>query len=232
MHYIKDVFENRQTEHAHSKFVRYSKGDFVGPLLKVKFQAKNIKIYASFHFVDELLLLLSDYFGNEVVHIKGTILWNLDLTKELSSLGIKYSKLSKSRGIFKYTLDNDVKFKDFVETMSRYNLLVNIKTDEVSLVTKTSFPKPNKEFTNDFCKATFPKELEKTFKNEFLFDVKDIEIKEANIVHRIIVRDIHLPKDYTNFEEARHNATREGTLTRDIELNQKEKRNSKIEFNV
>lgn len=222
MHYIRDVFTKTPTEHAHNKFVRYSKGEFVGPLMKVKFMSKNIKLYGSFHFVDELLMLLADYLGNKVIHVKGTLVWNEDLAPQLAKLGIKYSKVTKSRGIFKYVLDNDVHFKDFVETLSKFNLLVNIKTDEISLVTKTSFPKPNKEFSKDFCKATFPLELADRIKDEFFFDVKDKKIKEVEVKHSIVIDDIHLPKDYTDFEEARQNAKREGKVTREIELNKKE----------
>lgn len=213
MHYIKDIVENNVTEHAHNKFLRYSKGNFVGPLMKIKFGKSDVKVYGSFHFVDELLILVAEYLGSKVVHVKGSLVWNSDLTPELAKLGIMYSKVTKSRGIFKYVLENDVNIKDFVEYMGKYNVLVSIK-DDVSLVTKSSFPKPNKEFTNDFCKAVFPASFAKRILEEFAFETKELP-KEVVIEHRILIDDIELP-DVESFEEARRLAKRKGTLIRKV----------------
>ena len=172
MHFIKDLFEKNQTEHLHNKFIRYSKGNFVGPLLKVRFSKKDIKVYASFHYTDELLQMVASILGNKQIHIKGTLVWNQDLAPALAKLGIIHSKVSKSRGIFKYTLENDVPLQDFVNEMGNYHLLINIKEGDLSYVTKTSLPKPNKEFGADFCKVTFPASLTKKVMSEFAFDVK------------------------------------------------------------
>ena len=106
MHYIKDLFEGKKTEHAHNKFVRYSKGNFVGALIQIKFQRRGIRFNSSFHLVDELLELAKEVLGNDLVHIKGSVIWNKDLSDKFNQLGIKYLKVLKSRGIFKYTLEN------------------------------------------------------------------------------------------------------------------------------
>jgi len=230
MHYIKDIFEKKKTEHAHNKFIRYSKGEFQGPILKVRFQKEAIKLNSSFHFVDELLMLAAKKLGNNIVHIKGTLLWNRDLVEDLMKLGIKYSKVSKSRGIFKYTLENDVKFKDFVDAFSNFHLLINMKTDDMSIVMKNSFPKPNKEFSGDFCKVTFPKSLENEIKKEFLFDVKE-KCKEVKVKHDIIITEIDIPK-IDNFEEARKLAKRVGTIKRVVSIDKGEEKISQTEFKV
>lgn len=232
MHYVKDIFQDKVTEHAHNKFVRYSKGDFVGPLITVKKTKANIKIAASFHFVDELLILISKTLKNQTVHIKGTLVWNEDLSEKLSKLGIKYSKVTKSRGIFKYVLENDVNITDFVDAMNDYHLLVTIKHEEVSLTTKSSFPKPNKEFTGDFCKATFPVSMEKTILEEFAFDVKEPKLKQVQIKHRILVDDIVLPEDTSDFEVARREAKRVGEIERSVSVNGGDPVITKKKFNV
>ena len=113
MHYIKDIFEKNETQHAHNKLIRYSKGEFTGPLIKAKFTANSVKLFTSFHFIDEILILLANHLGNVKVNIKGSLIWNQDLSSKLQSLGIMYSKVSKARGIFKYTLDNEVNLKVF-----------------------------------------------------------------------------------------------------------------------
>lgn len=233
MHYIKDIFEKKVTPHSHDKFVRYSKGDFIGPLLKIKVSKTEVKLSTSFHFIDELLILLSEVLNDNMVHVKGSLIWNQDLSPDMAKLGIKYSKVTKSRGIFKYQLENDVPFKQFVETMNNYNVLVSLKTDEVSLTTKSSFPKPNKEFTADFCKAVFPLKMLDRILEEFAFDVKDKKkVKDVNISHRIKVEDIILPSDAPDFETARREAKRVGKLDRVISVNGGEEVHSTINFNI
>jgi hypothetical protein len=231
MHYLKDVFEGVKSEHAHNKFVRYSKGTFVGPLIKIKFSKTNIKISASFHLVDELLNIVADYLGHKKLHIKGSVVWNHDLGDKLMSVGIKYSKVTKSRGIFKYVLDNEVDLKDFVEKFNDYNLLLSVKDSDVSYVTKSSFPKPNKEFSHDFCKVTLPISLKDKIIEEFIFDFKDEDIKEIYISHEIIIDDIDVPK-VENFDEARRKAIRKGTIERVVSINGSEKKVNKIKLEV
>ncbi|MEC8339531.1 MAG: hypothetical protein VXZ40_02810 [Nanoarchaeota archaeon] len=217
MHYIKDIFEGNITEHAHNKFVRYSKGSFVGPLVNIKAMSSGVKVSASFHFVDELLMLATQVIGNRQVHVKGSLVWNSDLGRELEDLGIKYSKVTKSRGIFKYVLDNEVPFKEFVNTFGSYHLLLTVKEDDLTFVTKSSFPKPNKEFGPDFVKAKFPKDFAEKIMGEFAFDCP-LKTKEIKISHHINIDDIELPKDSKNFEEARKLAIRKGSIIRITEI--------------
>lgn len=220
-----------ESEHAHNKFIRYSKGSFVGPLLIMRFTANSVKLAGSFHFGDEFLYLVSDVLGNREVHIKGSLVWNAELSKELESLGIKYVKVTKSRGIFKYVLDNDVKLTDFMDTLGKYNLLVSLKTGDISLTMKSSFPKPNKEFGPDFCKVTLPKEFIEPVLKEFAFDVEKEKCKRIDISHLIEVEDILLP-DCDNFEEARRLAKRKGKLTRKVIVNSEEEFEKTIDFLV
>ncbi len=219
MHYIKDIFEGNLTEHAHNKFVRYSRGNFVGPLMKIKFSSSGIKLFSSFHFVDELVMLAADLIGNEKVHVKGSLVWNSDLSSQLSNLGIKYSKVSKARGIFKYELDNEVNLKDFLLNLGNFNYLISFKKDDISLTCKSSFPKPNKEFASDFCKLSFPVSCSKKILEEFAFDIDSkIKIKEIVIKHEIIISDLEIPQ-IDDFELARRQAKRIGKLKRFISVN-------------
>ncbi len=230
MHYIKDLFEGNETEHTHNKFVRYSKGNFTGPLLKAKFTKQNVKLYTSFHFIDEILMMLAEHLGNIKVNIKGSIIWNQDLSEKLHSLGIMYSKVTKARGIFKYVLDNEVQLKEFVDLFIDYNLLVNFKLEGVSVVMKPNLPKPNKEITSDFCKLTLPIEMENVLRDEFLFDIKE-KCKEVVIAHEIVVDDIILPEDEDlDFEMKRRLAKRKGKITRHTSINKEDNIDSSRDF--
>ena len=231
MHYIKDIFEENITEHAHDKFVRYSKGNFVGPLLNMRIVGSNIKFNGSFHYVDELLFFIAEILGDKEIHVKGSLVWNKDLAPELAELGIKYSKVTKSRGIFKYILDNDIHMQEFMNKMGKYNILLNVKDENLSMVTKSSFPKPSKEFSSDFCKCTFPKEyLDKIFSN-FCFDIKNTAIKKVQLRHEIEVDDIQVP-NIDNFEEARKLAKRIGKLRRYVSVNDGPEEMKEISFKV
>ena len=203
----------------------------MGPLMLIRLSKNQVKISASFHYVDELLILLADYLGHKVVHIVGSLVWNRDLGPELAKLGIKYSKVTKSRGIFKYVLENDVDIKDFVDTMGKFNILANIKGDDFSFVTKSSFPKPNKEFSHDFCKMALPASLSKKILNDFAFDIEEKAPKLVEIKHRFYIDDINLPKDAPDFDTARRLATRAGKIERVVIVDGVEKV-VKINFEV
>ena len=230
MHFVKDLFEGNDTEHLHNKFIRYSKGNFVGPIMKVRISNASVKVSASFHYVDELLEIVADVIGKKVVHISGLLIWNRDLSSELAKLGIMYSKVSKARGIFKYKLENDVDIKDFVKTMNSYHVLINIREEGVSYVTKSSFPKPNKEFAADFCKVTLPPNIAKKIFSEFAFDISG-EPKHVEISHGIEVTGIELPKDTSDFDTARRLAKRIGTIKRKVCVNGEES-STQRDFNI
>lgn len=232
MHYIKDIVEGKNTEAAHNKLLRYSKGDFVGPLLRIKVSKNDLKVNGSFHFVDEFLDIVSRVLGDKVVHVGGSVVWNRDLTEEFGKLGVRHSKVSKSRGIFKYVLDNEINVKDFFDSMGKFNLLLTIKQPDVALVTKSTFPKPNKEISNDFCKCVFPLSYKDLILDEFAFDVKDKDFKEVYIEHRILIDDILLPKDAPDFETARRLATRKGKLIRKVTIDNGNTVETEFEFNV
>lgn len=232
MHFVKDLFTDNETEHLHNKFIRYSRGNFIGPLLKVKIAKANIKVYASFHYVDELLEFIAEYLGDKEVNVKGVLLWNKDLGPDLSSIGVDYVKLSKARGIFKYTLDTNVALNKFVAKLNQYNLLVNIKEDNLSYATKSSFPKPNKEFKADFCKLTLPIELKDKLLGEFCFDVENTDkVKTIEIENQIVVDDIKLPEGESDFNIARRMAKRVGNLSRTVVVDGVETKTEKA-FNV
>jgi hypothetical protein len=175
----------------------------------------SVKVNGSFHIASEILTLMAEYLGNREVEIKGNLSWNEDLSPKLANIGIKYLKVTKSRGIFNYVLQNVVKFKDFVENLGNYNLLVSFKEDDAKLTTKNKLPKPNKEIAKDFVKAVFPIEMKDRILDEFAFDVKDKNAKDILISHKIFVDNIELPKVET-FDEARRLAVRSGKIVRKI----------------
>ena len=231
MHYIKQIFENKINEHTKSKFLRYSQGEFVGTLLKVEKNKNDLKVESSFHIIDELLNVISKEIGNKKVEVKGTLTYNEDLRDKLEENGIKYPKITKSRGIFNYKLDNEVELEKFIKNMKNYNLIISFKHKDIKFISKTKLPKPNKEISDKFCKAVLPISILNKIKKEFLFDIGKKEFKQIYISHKIRVDEIIFPKDKKmSFEEIRRKSKRKGEITREILFDKKEKIVSKKNF--
>ncbi len=221
-HYIKNIFENKQNEKVHNKLIRYSKGFFEGPKIKIRKQKDNIKIKSSFHIVDELLELVVKYNTENIVLIKGVIIYNEDLEKKFEELGLKYVKVTKSRGIHKYELNHEVDIKKFFEVFNNYNPLVSFTTKDVKITTKKSFPKPNKEISDSFCYIQLPISAEKEVYESFCFDIKDEYPKFVDISHDIIVEEVIFPKtDLEDFKEIRRLAKRKGKIKRYVKYDKK-----------
>ncbi len=232
MHYIRDIFENKENDHAHSKFVRYSKGIFTGPMLTLKFEKSQVKVSTSFHLVDELLFFIAQKIGDCELDVRGSLSWNKDLGLELERNGIKYLKASKSRGIFKYELKNKVKFKSFVETFINYNLFISFEVNDIKFTCKDKAPKASDEVVADFCKLKIPYEYVDSFMKDFCFDIKDKSLKNIEISNGIEINDIIFPAGKLSFEDIRRLSKRKGKIIRKIIINKKDETKHEKEFMI
>jgi hypothetical protein len=118
-----------------------------------------------------------------------------------------------------------------MKNLGEYHILISFKTNDIKLSTKSKYPKPNKEFTNDFCKAIFPLSMAKKLLEEFAFDVKEKNVKDILIRHEIIINDIELPK-VENFDEARRLAKRIGIIKRYVSINGGDEKMTEIKVKV
>lgn len=160
MHFLKDLLENPQDTnpvknfpHVHKHFIRYSKGNFLGPAAKVRF-SKNITIDGSFEFEDLFAWLaskamISENFKDEI-QIMGNILSDRNFSDALNEIGLDW-KTKKSTGKtknFKCVLDTPVpivsdQLKDLVEKLnSTCYLMFSFNTGSISLKTKKKPPRP------------------------------------------------------------------------------------------
>lgn len=219
-HFIKEVFKNKKiSTRAHEKFIRYSKGIYVGPLIKISKQKEKIKIKSSFHIVDELIHLAAKFSKEEDAQIKGTINHNEDLAEEFAKIGIKYIKVKKSRGIFKYEIDNILNLKTFEKNMLKYNPLINFSTSNVKLTTKKSFPKPSKDITSNFCYLELPLESADYVYKFFAFDIKETPKKTVDISHEFIIEEVIYPENKNlDFKQIRELSKRKGKVKRTVKI--------------
>jgi hypothetical protein len=234
MHFIKEIFENKISSKLHNKFVRYSRGNFVGPLLNVKISKNKIKFKGSFHYVSEFLENLEKSLKEEELHIKGVIRKDENLTEKFESIDKTFIKSTKSNSLWIFKVDFYISLKELVDVFKNCDLFLNFKSNTVSLKTKTTFPKPNKEFGADFVVVEIlNQELRNKFLEDYLFDIKDLnKVKEINIKHSIIIEDIILPKNTRSFEVARKLALRKGKIIRGIGINKGSFNEKKINFKI
>ena len=233
MHYLKEIYEGRlDSDHARRKFIRYSKGEFVGPKVNLAVKGKTLKLKTSFHCVDEVLKLAAERVGDKKVHVKGKIIWNESLDSRFESVGASYSKLTKSMGLYKYVLDNEVNLKSFLEAFWDYKLLLSFNTEEVKVKSKSDFPKPHKEIVSDFCKADFPLDMKERVLDLFAFDVEEDNIKTFNVRHDIIVDEVVMPQNITDYKKAREEAKRVGKIKRYVSLNGGDEVENNLDFEI
>ena len=214
MHFIKSIFEDKTDDETHKKLVRYSKGVFEGPKIKLKIVGKNVKINSSFHYVDEFYTFIFKKIMTSKIDISGSVIFNEDISNKIEELGLVVEQKVSSRGIYKIKFSGNIGIDELKE-LKKYKILFNYSSDDFSIKVKNSYPKPNKEFTYDFCKFGFSKEFLDCFLEEFLFDLENLE-KEVLIEHKIEVFDVELPKKITDFETARLEAVRIGKVTREV----------------
>ena len=161
MHFLKDLLENPEDKdpvknfpHVHRHFIRYSKGNFVGPAVKVRF-SKKITIDGSFEFEDLFAWLASKAMisekNNDEIQITGVILSARDFSEALFEIGLDSWVVKKSTGKtknFKCVLDTPTpilcdQLKELVEKLnSSCYLMFNFNTGLISLKTKKKPPRP------------------------------------------------------------------------------------------
>ncbi|MCP4764576.1 MAG: hypothetical protein GY870_22565, partial [archaeon] len=166
MHFLKDLISHNNEDdpvksvpHVHRHFVRYSKGQFEGPAMKIKFAKTNINIYAGFEYEDLLYYIIAESMNDadisEEFSVTGNIISSRDISKVFEENGIPW-KMKKSTGKtknFKCPLKpaadaklNKDKMKSLIVTLnssltSTYTLL-NFKIEGYSIKTAKNPPRP------------------------------------------------------------------------------------------
>jgi hypothetical protein len=234
MHFIEEIFKKKVTGKTHDKFIRYSRGEFVGPLLNVKMTKNKLVFKGSFHYVFEFLEEIAQFTGGEEIHVKGLITKNEDLTGIFGAIHKKFVSSIKTNSLYKFKVEFDIDLKELLNKFNNCGLYLSFKTDWITIKTKTVPPKPNKEFGPDFITLNINDgELRDKFLQNYLFDIKDFtKVKEISIKHKIKINDIILPKNTDDFEEVRKNALRKGEIIRSISINRGEFEDKKKDLEV
>lgn len=195
------IFKNKIDESVHDSLIRFGKGTFQNrAVMKLSFSKGKLKLNCSYDLIKDLTLIIADY--AEKINVSGKIIKG----KKKEEINDKIS---------------GAELKALCEENSY--VLLNLEFEEYSMKVGKNLPKPGKDLKNNFCKCMFPLEV--------LDKITEFEgFKKLEIAHTFKIEDIIVPEEHKeDFEQARLNAKRKGTLIRKIIMDKKESE-EKINF--
>ena len=245
MHFLKKITEtpilkDPAGEHidVHRHFYRYSKGEFIGPALKISKSSSRITLKGSHEYEDLILEAVADTISQEEVEIKGVLISGGDVGDLIEDLGFDWT-LKKSTGKTKNFKAN------FVSTTNKDTLIESIKafrktsyylisfniTPTCKVTTKKNIPQPSKKKVEEddvskrisFCTGVM-NYSEQNLNNTINLTLYDFESelptkwKSIIITNNYKITDIVLPDDVDNWGLKRILAIRKAKLFRSINI--------------
>jgi len=246
LHFLSEIIKTpilkgsvKEKMNIHRHFYRYSRGQFIGPALKITKTAAKITLRGSHEYEDLIQEVVTRTISADTVNINVILITGADITNIITNLGLDW-KLIKSKGktknykttIQEYTISKDILLES-IETFreSSYLLLSYNLNPSCKVTTKKRIPQPSKKKPEDdafnkriqFCSGV----IENTERNlemvidEALPDFKsEIPNKWRNIIITNIykITDIELPTNINNSILLRIFAIRKGKILRSIEV--------------
>lgn len=245
LHFTSKLALGKADETVHRRLMKYSKGEFEGPVIEVNIKGKTLAINGSAEYED----LIGWIFAHNAPHqlefrVTGGIKCVKDQTEVLRNAGLNI-QMSKAKGKAMY----DAKFSDNVtlaktlrdvysKLVSECLVLLSVKPvsggREWSMSTKKDYPRPPtkgelKGPGTDFCKAVLPvsDELTRGVLSEVVPDFKDEiqgSFKQLKVENYYRINEVVLPegKEKLGFAEIRLKAKKKGLLVRKATVDGKE----------
>ncbi|MFX0083170.1 MAG: hypothetical protein ACFE94_15610 [Candidatus Hodarchaeota archaeon] len=245
MHFLKKIvgspiLEDPAKKHidVHRHFYRYSKGEFIGPALKISKTNTRITLKGTHEYEDLILEVVANTLSEEEVEIKGNLISGNDISEIITNLGFDWT-LKKSTGQTKNykadilsttTKETLLKSIAIFRKTSYYLISFNI-SPICKVTTKKSIPQPSKKKVEEddvnkriqFCTGVINNNEQNVrflldsvlpdFKSELPDKWKNIIIKNNYRITEII-----LPEDVDNWGLKRILAIRKGKLFRSIDV--------------
>lgn len=226
MHYIEEAIRGEVSENIHRRFVRYSRGEFDGAVIKIKKEDKTLKINATEDYVESIGLVLARNSKN-TIEFSGKILSREDLTEKLREHNVEIKKSGKKKGLYWIQLSGNLtgeKLAKIYEALHGEHVLLDASTGEDTLKTKKILPKPGSGIDERFCSANINASMTKPLIEEICSDKIPEEFSELKISHRYIVKELIVPEEYkSDYATARIKAKRKGIIKRTIEADGEKK---------
>ena len=247
MHYLSELVKNPVLEdpfaqhlNIHRHFVRYSKGVFIGPALKISKTKAKITMKGAHEYEDLILETVMNTISSstENFDISGKLITSSDIAHDISDFGLNWA-LKKSTGKTKnFKADiidqiNKVLLLQVIETfrINSYLLLSYNRNATCKVTTKKNIPQPSKKKVEDddvskriqFCSGM----LANTDANiEMILDfaLSDFKSELPNnwksliILNNYKIDQIVLPSNVKDSRMVRIMAIRKGKMTRSVEV--------------
>ena len=247
MHFLKKLVEHPELEDpvkqhmdVHRHFYRYSRGEFIGPAIKISCSSTKITLKGSHEYEDLILELVANSIEDpkKQFEIKGRLITGSDISEQLTKLGLNW-ELKESTGKTKNYKS------DFIDEMTRDKLiecnssfrnnsyfLANFNISSTCKVsTKKSIPQPSKKKAEDddvSARIQFSIGYMKNNKKnlELIIDslIPDFKNRVPNnwkniiVYNNYLIDDIVLPKNINDSRLLRVFAIRKGKLIRTVEI--------------
>ncbi len=233
---LKDPFKNHLKIHRH--FYRYSKGEFIGPAIKISITNTRITLKGTHEYEDLILEIVAKSIAEENFEIKGILITGSDLSDVITNLGFDWN-LKKSSGDaknYKATILSKTNKNTLIESIQTFRensyFLISFNINPTCKVsTKKNIPQPSKKKVEEddvnkriaFCTGVLNNNQSnyQLILDLILHDFKSqLPKKWKNVLlkNNYRITDIILPDEVDNWALKRVMATRKGKMTRSIEV--------------
>ena len=248
MHFINSLIKTPKLDdpakehmNIHRHFIRYSKGDFIGPAIKITKTKGKITLKGSHEYEDLILELVVKSLSNTQAdfEIKGKLITGSDLNDTLSNLGLDWD-LKKSTGKtknYKATILDQINKNMLLQAIevfreNSYLLLSFVVNPNCKVTTKKNTPQPSRKKAEDddvskriqFCTgvlsntdANLKMVLDLTVP-DFISDIPK-SWKTIIVLNNYSIKEIEIPTNVKDSRLLRIMAIRKGKWFRSIDIN-------------
>ncbi len=243
MHFLTELVktpkvENPTTENMkiHRHFYRYSRGEFIGPAIKITKTSSKITLKGSHEYEDLIQEIVAKKISEETVNIKGSLITGTDISEQISNYGLSWviKKSSGKTKNFKSDIDDTINVNLLLRIIDElrnnsYLLISFTHSTTCKVTTKKRIPQPSKKKTEDdeldkriqFCTGVIPSNNKSIslILDSTLSDFKDDASKNWKsiaITNNYYIKEIELPKNVKNSQMLRILAIRKGKLVRSV----------------
>ncbi|MFW9864858.1 MAG: hypothetical protein ACFFEN_02050 [Candidatus Thorarchaeota archaeon] len=245
MHFLNKLTKNPNLEDpakehidVHRHFYKYSKGEFIGPALKISKTNTRITLKGAHEYEDLIQEIVTHTISVDEFEITGTLISGSDVSELITNFGFDWN-LKKSTGEtknYKAKILGKTERKTLLESIKAFRktsyYLISFNVNPTCKVTtKKNIPQPSKKKIEEddinkriqFCTGIINNNEHNIilvldnclpdFKSEIPGKWKNIIIK-----NNYRISDIILPEDIDNWRLKRILALRKGTLMRSIDI--------------
>lgn len=235
---LEEPAKNHMNIHRH--FYRYSKGDFIGPAIKITKTKAKITLKGTHEYEDLILEIIAKTISDpqQSFEVKGKLITGMDLSETITDLGLNWI-LKKSTGKtknYKADIDDQINKNQLLQAIkifreNSYLLLSFIINTTIKVTTKKNIPQPSKKKAEDddvskriqFCTGTISntdaniKMVLDLVASDFKKDVPN-NWKTIIMLNNYNITEIVIPKNIKDSRLLRIMAIRKGKMYRSINI--------------